>query len=63
MVCHHGKSVGGGHYTNYTRDAQLSTPQQEQWFRYDDAKVSLCSSEEALAQGREAYLLFYERRF
>nr|CCA21120.1 ubiquitinspecific protease putative [Albugo laibachii Nc14] len=53
VVTHHGKYVAGGHYTCVCRD------NKDQWFHYDDERVSLVT--EACALQENAYLLFYIR--
>ena len=52
VVVHHGKTLGGGHYTSYCLDTT-----DERWFHYDDEHVTPVD-EEVVARC-EAYMLFY----
>lgn len=49
VVVHHGK-MNAGHYVCFCR-------RDEQWFKYDDSKVTLASETQVLQA--EAYMLFY----
>jgi ubiquitin carboxyl-terminal hydrolase 10 len=53
VISHHGQFVIGGHYTCVCRD------NKEQWFHYDDEKVTSISEAQALTEN--AYMLFYIR--
>ena len=53
IVCHHGSSVGSGHYTSYGKCGS-------RWLHYNDSVVTnVCESVVAKSQ---AYLLLYKRR-
>ena len=49
VVVHHGK-MNAGHYVCFCR-------RDEQWFKFDDSKVTLASETQVLQA--EAYMLFY----
>lgn len=61
-ICyHHGSDIETGHYT-----AACKNPYDNQWYLYDDAKVSNLSKQtddiSALLVNNSAYILFYQRR-
>eukprot|EP00747_Dinoflagellata_sp_TGD_P065189 gnl/TRDRNA2_/TRDRNA2_154250_c0_seq1.p1 gnl/TRDRNA2_/TRDRNA2_154250_c0~~gnl/TRDRNA2_/TRDRNA2_154250_c0_seq1.p1 ORF type:complete len:512 (-),score=108.27 gnl/TRDRNA2_/TRDRNA2_154250_c0_seq1:71-1606(-) len=53
VVCHHGESVHGGHYTAMVR-------YNSQWYLYDDTTVRMVDVKEVAAQQSAAYLLMYQ---
>ncbi|BEI92295.1 uncharacterized protein CcaverHIS019_0411150 [Cutaneotrichosporon cavernicola] len=55
-VDNHFGGLGGGHYTAFCRNKI-----DEQWYNYDDSRVSKASTD-AVKNNRAAYLLFYKRR-
>lgn len=55
-VDNHFGGLGGGHYTAFCRNKV-----EDQWYNYDDSRVSKASPE-AVKNNRAAYLLFYKRR-
>lgn len=52
----HFGGLGGGHYTAFCRNKV-----DDQWYNYDDSRVSKASAE-SVKNNRAAYLLFYKRR-
>ena len=54
VICHHGVSGLGGHYTCYCYNANTG-----QWFHYDDSNVRLVDA--ATVASAEAYVLFYKK--
>lgn len=61
-ICyHHGSDIETGHYT-----AACKNPYDNQWYLYDDAKVTNLSKQtddiSALLVNNSAYILFYQRR-
>ncbi|CAH0491831.1 unnamed protein product [Peronospora farinosa] len=60
VVCHHGESVNGGHYTSYVRDevhvgtASPTGLKQQQWILFDDVDVSTVSADEV--ESSQAYV-------
>jgi ubiquitin C-terminal hydrolase len=57
-VSNHMGSIYGGHYTAY---AQHKTDGNNEWYLFDDSRVSLVSSEDEIIS-KNAYLLFYIKR-
>ncbi|KAG0094257.1 hypothetical protein BGZ93_007436 [Podila epicladia] len=55
-VSNHKGGLVGGHYTTYVKNEK-----QDQWYLFDDSKVTSALNEEAIKTA-EAYLLFYRRR-
>jgi len=53
-VSNHSGSLGGGHYTAYTKV-------NDSWFCFNDESVTPVSNEKIL-QSSSAYVLFYKRR-
>ena len=58
VVCHHGSSLHGGHYTAFVRADGAGG--RAPWYLLDDAGVHPSSADEV--QKAEAYVLFYRRR-
>ncbi|RZC35274.1 ubiquitin carboxyl-terminal hydrolase 31 [Asbolus verrucosus] len=61
-ICyHHGSDIETGHYT-----AACKNPYDNQWYLYDDAKVTNLSKQtddiSSLLVNNSAYILFYQRR-
>ena len=59
-VCYHqGDTLETGHYT-----AACKNPYDQQWYKFDDQRVSLIKNEEVSEKiiNNEAYMLFYQRR-
>lgn len=59
-VCYHqGDTLETGHYT-----AACKNPYDQQWYKFDDQRVSLINNEEVSEKiiNNEAYMLFYQRR-
>lgn len=59
-VCYHqGDTLETGHYT-----AACKNPYDQQWYKFDDQRVSLINNEEVSDKiiNNEAYMLFYQRR-
>lgn len=59
-VCYHqGDTLETGHYT-----AACKNPYDQQWYKFDDQRVSLIKNEEVQEKiiNNEAYMLFYQRR-
>lgn len=59
-VCYHqGDTLETGHYT-----AACKNPYDQQWYKFDDQRVSLIKSEDIpdAIINNEAYMLFYQRR-
>ncbi|KAK9510910.1 hypothetical protein O3M35_005587 [Rhynocoris fuscipes] len=54
VICHHGSSGSGGHYTCYA----LNTP-TDQWYHYDDHSVTKVSPQ--TVKNSQAYVLFYRK--
>ncbi|KAI0342806.1 cysteine proteinase [Trametopsis cervina] len=54
VVCHEG-SIDNGHYTCFTRH-------QDEWYRYDDDKVTHSTLGACLASQSQAYMCFYVKR-
>jgi ubiquitin carboxyl-terminal hydrolase 4/11/15 len=54
-VSNHFGGLGGGHYTAYAKNFE-----QDQWYCFDDSRVSPCEPEEVKTSA--AYLLFYQLR-
>ncbi|CAK0825989.1 unnamed protein product [Prorocentrum cordatum] len=52
LICHHGDSVIGGHYTAFVR-------YNADWYLYDDTTVQKVEGREVAAQQGTAYLLVY----
>lgn len=52
VICHHGSSGSGGHYTCYA----LNSP-TDQWYHYDDHSVTKVSPQ--AVKNSQAYVLFY----
>ena len=55
VICHHGVSGIGGHYTAYCRN-----PGDGQFYHYDDSSVRLVD-EATVANSDSAYVLFYKK--
>jgi len=53
LICHHGDSAHGGHYTAVVR-------YNTEWYLYDDAVVRQVEPREVAAQQTTAYLLVYQ---
>ena len=54
VICHHGVSGLGGHYTCYCYN-----PNTRQWYHYDDSSVRMVDA--ATVASAEAYVLFYRK--
>ncbi|XP_014242196.1 ubiquitin carboxyl-terminal hydrolase 33-like [Cimex lectularius] len=54
VICHHGTSGSGGHYTTYALNSSTN-----QWYHYDDMLVTKVSWE--VVNSCQAYVLFYRR--
>lgn len=54
VICHHGSSGSGGHYTCYA----LNSP-TDQWYHYDDHSVTKVSPQ--TVKNSQAYVLFYRK--
>eukprot|EP00606_Chrysophyceae_sp_TOSAG23-5_P000260 GSChrysophyteH2.ASY1.ANO1.711.1 assembled CDS len=67
LVVHQGNTITSGHYVAFVRaDAEKDSGSsadsehgEGSWYRMDDARVTPCGAQEAMAQC--AYILFYER--
>ena len=67
LVVHQGNTITSGHYVAFVRadgekDSGSSADSERgagSWYRMDDARVTPCGDQEAMAQC--AYILFYER--
>lgn len=57
VICHHGDSANGGHYTAAVR---YVTESGAEWYLYDDSVVRRLEPREVAAQQDKAYLLVYQ---
>lgn len=54
IVCHHGGTVGAGHYTSYNYDSTT-----RRWYHYNDSSVTSVTEEQVTRC--EPYILLYEQ--
>ena len=62
IVCHHGTTLRGGHYTTWIRAAPTAAEEaQNTWVQYDDSIVGRPQSNLPPSISADAVLLFYEQ--
>lgn len=54
FICHHGEFADGGHYTSYVK-------KEGQWFHCNDHLVEAVSTEEAMNEMEQAYIMFFAK--